>query len=244
MLTKKNRVWAMAAVVVAMAGLSACLKNPVQGPPPRPQAGYMFYNASSSTNPLDLFADGEKLNPSKVTTLGFQAYFTGVGGMHEFSFKKAGADSVVAKVSQQYDSLNYYTTIVYGENPLKAVSVISSGLTDLSQDKVNFRFYHLSPNAGPVDLYIDNVKIDSNKTYMGDMAAAGGLRTSFSSISINTASSLIVKAAGTNDILVKTDRSNYNLEILQGRVYTFVLAGLKDNIDTRKLSINHTYGAF
>lgn len=237
MLTKKNRVWAMAAVVVAVAGFSACLKTPDPGPPARPVASVVVLNASTHGAGFDLYDNGQKLGDGKTALgLGFTSPYPAYGGAHVFTFKKSGADSTVGTTNIMLDSLSYYTVMAYGQSPVKVVS-FSDDVSNVKDNKVYYRVFHLSPNAGPVDIYIDNKKIDSSRTYE-DKFPRG-----FTALDLTSAAELIVKEAGTTKELAKASNSSLKIPLSQGGVYTIYIAGLKDNLDAKKLFVNTTYGA-
>jgi len=237
MLTKKNRVWAMAAVVVAVTGFSACLKTPDPGPPARPVASVVVLNASTFGAGFDLYDNGEKVNEAKtVLELGFTSPYRAFRGAHVFTFKKAGADSTVGTTNIMLDSLSYYSVLAYGQSPVKVIS-LTEDVSNVKDNKVYYRFFHLSPNTGPVDVYVDNKKIDSNRVYE-DRFPRG-----FTALELNSASEVIVKEAGKDVVLTRASNSTLKVPLSQGRVYTIYIAGLKDNLDAKKLFVNTTFGA-
>ena len=70
---------------------------------------------------------------------------------------------VAAITFAQYDSLNFYTLFIYNQQangPVRAVR-IHDDFSKLTQTKSFYRFFHASPNTDAVDLYMDNVKIES-----------------------------------------------------------------------------------
>lgn len=237
MLTKKNRVWAIAAVVVAVAGFSACLKTPDPGPPQRPVASVVVLNASTYGAGFDLYDNGVKLGEGKnALEFGFTGAHGPYRGTHVFTFKKFGADSTIGTTNIMLDSLSYYSLIAYGQSPVKVLA-FNDDVSNVKDNKVYYRVFHMSPNAGPVDIYIDNKKIDSNRVYE-DRFPRG-----FTALDLNSASELIVKEAGKDAVLAKTSNSSLKIPLSQGGVYTIYIAGLKDNLDAKKLFVNTTYGA-
>jgi hypothetical protein len=230
MRTKKNRLWAAAALILTVTGFSACLKSD-DVTPQRPRANILFINAFAGTG-LDVMDGSTKLN-SNAFKLGSLLLHQPYKGTYEFVFKKAGADSTVATTGFiTYDSLAYYSLTVYGQQPVR-VRPLKDDFTGLTNDKINYRFFHLSPNTPAVDLYLNETKIDSNVVY------EGGFRNTFTGLTSSLYNpKLVIKLAGTDSVLVSNTTPNFAVQA--GGVYTFMLTGLKDNTGDNKLSINNT----
>ncbi|PSL48086.1 uncharacterized protein DUF4397 [Chitinophaga niastensis] len=218
MLTKKNRVWAVVALLTGVIGFSSCLKNDTISTPPRPQASIWFLNTSTNGIGLDFYDNGTKVTSNSAIGFNFQARYSVYGGPHNFTFKKAGADSLVLSTPDYpYDSTKFYTFLLY-DNPIKAATVYSD-LSNYTQDKVYFRFLNLSKEAGLVDVFIGNTKVDSNRIF------TPAFSSSFSPLpSLNMNGVVTIKRAGKDSVLV----SNNKLKVTsfqQGNVYTVYMAG-------------------
>src|SRR5690242_13372477 len=105
MTTKKTRVWAIAALVTAVTGLSACLKTD-NVTPQRDRAAVAIVNGILSSSDLDFYDNTTKVNQSPLT-IGF-AYigYPIFGGNRTFSFRKVGAATDFASTTARFDSLN------------------------------------------------------------------------------------------------------------------------------------------
>ena len=176
---KTNILRAFLAITAVTSVLCSCLKSP--DTPPAPDPAYLSIMHLAPTGPsLDVFFNDTKASntpfgPGYVTV----AYNPIDKGSFSIKFKKAGVDSVVADVGPaQYDSLSYYTIFIYNlvtDGPLRALRIrddfteVSSNLT-----KPYYRFFHGSPNTGPVDLYIDTIKVQSGRGH-ADNAGNGTL---------------------------------------------------------------------
>jgi hypothetical protein len=160
------------------------------------------------------------------------------GGLHKFDLRKKGGDSLVVSNTTNYDSTSYYTYIAYGTSTVKSVT-IKSDFTGSDLNKINIRFLHLSENAGPVDVYIGNEKIDSNRTLLQNPTSEQSTRfKQFNSFSV--VDKVTIKAAGTETVLA----SNASLAIGSFRnnnVYTIYLTGTKGSQDKDKLAVNAYY---
>ena len=187
-----------------------------------------FFNDTKVSN--NAFAPGN-------STLAYNAVDRGAFSV---KFKKESSDSVVATVPlAQYDSLHFYTIFVYNlqtDGPAEAVR-IEDDFSNLLSGKPFYRFFHASPNTGPVDLYLDNVKIESGRLPSGNTTSA-----SFKEIA-GTASAyhnLEVKLADTDSTIASLP----NTELLLGNGYTFYLRGLRGGTGSRGLSLGLLRAAY
>ncbi|PSL32107.1 DUF4397 domain-containing protein [Chitinophaga ginsengisoli] len=238
MTTKKTRVWAIAALVTVVTSFSACLKSD-NVTPQRDRAAVAIINGILTNGDLDFYDNSTKVNSNALsigfTYIGYPIY----GGVRTFSFKKAGQTTDYVAVTNLYDSLTYNTVVAYGDSTAPQMRSIKDDFTGAKETAVNIRFFHLSPSAGPVDLYIDDVKVDSNRTYVG----TSGFRTAFTPLSKPVYTNNIkIKAAGTSTVLV--ENSSPSASFSNGRVYTITLIGSKDYTDKRKLAVNSLYSLY
>ncbi|HVI44367.1 MAG TPA: DUF4397 domain-containing protein [Chitinophaga sp.] len=233
MLTKKNRVWAIAALFGGILGLSACLKSG-DNIIPRPPFYVAFINAATTPSSMDIFQDNKKLNNTAPFPMGAGSVLpVPVAGTYAFSFRNingVGLDSV----TRQFDSLQAYTIITYNQGGGTFRSLLQKeDLSNTSNQKINFRFLNLSTNTPAVDLYFNDVKVDSNRTY--------GFSASW--ININPALDAYtykVKLAGTDSVIARGgDGTPAQLSTMD--VYTFFLTGLAGSTDNAtKLKISYT----
>lgn len=228
MATKKNRLWAMVALLVVVTGFTACLKNDNDNTPQRPVAAFSVINGIVISTALDLYDNDNKLQTTfSIGSAGinYQEY----AGYHEFKFTQTGTTTEVASDIQPYDSLRYYTLVSFGDSASAQIRSIAEDFSGLDPSKLNFRFFNLSPNSPAVDLYFGDTKVDSNLNYVG----ASGFNTSFKTISSGYVTSLTVKVAGTDEVLATN--SNTSGSSLQNGVYTVFFTGLKDVPDESPL---------
>lgn len=224
MTTKMNRFWAIAALCVMVTGFTACLKSS-DTTPQRPPVLVSLIQGISSTDALDFYDNGTKVPTNAPIGLGFGAYnYRTTGGVHEFSFNKTGLNAAYVSIfPQQYDSLNYYTIVTYGDSTAPQAVAVKDDFTNLTQNTLSLRFFHLASTIGAVDLYINNQKVDSNLTYR-----AGALPTTFKTqTAVNSGSSISVKLAGTQTIVASLNTSsNTTVNLQSGYAYTIYLTGL------------------
>ena len=237
MATKTNRLWAIAALVLVGTSFTACLKS-VDTTPSRAVAGISIINGIVSSTGLDFFDNSTTKATASKLPMGFgdKGYLI-YGGLHEFSFTKTGTLSpVIATTSpRQYDSTFYYTLVTYGDSAHATVVSFKEDFSSAVSTKLNIRFFNLSPTATPVDLYLGDVKVDSNLAYIGNTA----LSTSFKPQSVvSGASTIRIKAAGstlTSPSIAETSTAN----LMSGGIYTIFLAGMKDSAGPLKPQVKY-----
>lgn len=232
MLIKKNRVWAIAALLGGVIGFSSCLKQSDPTPQRMNYTGAII-NGAYLPSSLDIFNNGAKMNTSAYKTSA-SAPFLDLPGIHTFSFRNlngTGLDSV----TQQFDSLRYYTIITYNDNAKKFVSqLIREDFSSLSTSKVNFRFLNLSPNAGPVDLYINNKKVVENQPFQ--INAPWNAAEPFNS----TVEYYVTPTGSTTQLVKGTSRQSAGatqVPFQPGYAYTIYLSGAKDSTGDNKLQL-------
>jgi hypothetical protein len=232
MTTSTIRVWAFTALVVMAAGFSSCLKSS-DVTPQRDQAYATIINGILTNDQLDLFDTGTQLNKQPLS-LGFASPYYFLGGIHSFTFKRTGQSADLATGTAAYDSLNYYTVVAYGDSTAPVVRSFRDAFTGAVPQKVNIRFFHLSPGVPAVDLYIDNQKVDSNRTFVG----VSGIPSAFIAVpqSIYT-NNIKVKLAGTDSVIVSN--SSPNVTFNQNGAYTIFMTGIPGVNDRRKIAVNN-----
>ncbi len=221
---KINILRACLAIAAVTVVLSGCLKSGDTPNPPPPT--YLSIMHQAPTGPaLDIFFDDKKASstpfaPGYVTV----AYNPVDKGSFSIKFKKANVDSLVADVGPaQYDSLNYYTIFLYNlvtDGPVRALRIkddFTEVFTNLT--KPYYRFFHASPNTGPVDLYIDTVKVQSGRGHADN--AFNVTLNKFLATEIDV-HNIQVRLAGTSTIIASLN----NVLLQAGHAYTFYLKGL------------------
>ncbi|MFB6453630.1 DUF4397 domain-containing protein [Chitinophaga sp. Hz27] len=231
MLTKKNRVWAIIVLIAATMGLTSCLKNNIDTTNSRPMYWMYVLNASTFSPGMDFYDNGTKANTTAFAYDGKSEYY-GYGGQHEYKLTVTGKDSVLTVSTKVLDSLKYYTFVVYGTNPVKS-SFIYNDLTTCSSSAINFRFYNLSQNLGPVDVYLGTQKVLSNQAF-----ADGYFESGFQQLTnVSDASSMTIKLAGTDSVVAKNTNMYYG-SLQTAGVYTGYIAGTPNSTGNDKLLCN------
>lgn len=230
----KTNILRVSMAMMAMATvLSSCVKS-IDPPEPTPARTYISIMHLAPTAPaLDVFfneakVSNEPFSPGNITSI----YNAVEKGAFSIRFKKTATDSVVAEVPlAQYDSLNYYTIFVHNlqsGGPAYALR-IKDDFSQLTMAKPYYRFFHASPTVTAVDLYMNNVKIESNRQ-LADNANVQSLNNFLATNSgFNTVE---VKLAGTETVI-----ASLNTDLIDGNAYTFYLRGLDGGTGNNQLSL-------
>lgn len=242
MLTKKNRVWAVVALLTGIIGLSSCLKNDNNYTPPRQQAQVAILSSSAGMLPGTFFDNDQKVT-DKDFVYNFTASYAVFGGPHKFDLKKKGGDSLLTSTTFNFDSTQFYTYLIWNKNPIRS-TIIKVDQSNYSRDKIGIRILNLSENAGPIDVYIGQEKIDSNRIYFNGDASGASVFKLYNSFSANN--SLVIKEAGTNTTLTSVSGPS-DLKVGQfsaGNFYTIYLMGTKGSSGADKLVGNAMYSLY
>lgn len=242
MLTKKNRVWAVVALLTGVIGFSSCLKNDTNITPPRPMAQINVLNASTNPVAASFYDNGQRIsNDTTNIGLNFYARYAVYGGPHTFELRKKGGDSVINTNTTNYDSSSYYTYVIYDNNPVKSIAVLTDFKT-ADPAKINIRCLNLSPGATKVDFYVGNQKIDSNRAYMTGSELVTATRfAQFGSFSINN--TITIKKAGTTEVLANNDKLRITSFNVNG-VYTIYFTGIVGVTGANQPYVNAFYSYY
>ena len=166
----KSNTLGSAIVMTLAVAFSSCLKSPENTTPLVPQTYISIMHLAATAPPVDVYFDDNKVSntafpPGAVTP----SYNSIDKGAFAIKFKKANSDSLVSQVPvAEYDSMKYYTIFIYhpqANGPANAIR-IRDDFTEVlgNQTKPYYRFFHGSSNTGPVDFYLNGVKIESGRT--------------------------------------------------------------------------------
>ncbi|WP_207513462.1 DUF4397 domain-containing protein [Longitalea luteola] len=153
-------------------------------------------------------------------------------GAYGISFKKTGSDSVVASLGTAlYDSVQYYTLLLYNIDSTHAGAVrIRDDYRVLTMDKAYYRFFHMSPDIGAVDLYFDNNMIDPDRQHADNTQS--DFHNQFTGATANTYS-ITVKKAGSDSVIAQ----QHSVFLAQGQAYTIYLKGIKGGTGNNQIGV-------
>ena len=211
--------------------LTGCLKStPPQ--PPKPMAFFNLMHLAPRAPSVEIYFNNDKASNPFTSGSYTERYSEVTPGDFSITFKKTGGDSVLATIPiDRYDSLNYYTILVYNTpDTLVGATAIADDFSVLTQDKAYFRFFHMSPDIGDVDLYFNNDKVQSNR-YYADNVYGSYYYNQFGGVTGGTFN-IYVKKAGEDSVIAQTNASLYNMN-----AYTIFLKGIPDGSGNNTLGI-------
>ena len=224
--------WRLAIAAIALSTLSGCLKSedPV---PSEPKSYVSILHLAPTAPPLDVYINNDRVSNTPFSPGNITPSYNPIDkGTFSIKFKAASSDSVVAEIPlATYDSLGFYTLFIYNvqaNGPANAVRIEDS-FSGLDPYKPHYRFFHASPNTGEVDLYLDNVKIESNRSHTDNLS--NDQFNEFSGTSGGT-HTLQARLAGTDTVLATA-----YAELVQGNAYTFFLKGLDGGTGNTQLAL-------
>lgn len=216
-------LWSVVAFVsITMTG---CLKSTEpQAQPAQAYISILHLGTMPPAPAVEIYFDTKKVS-DPFNAGGVSATYSPVEkGYFAVSFKKSGSDSLVASIPQSiYDSLGFYSIMLYNQPSGAANAIlVEDDFADLTLDKPYFRFWHASPSIsdlGPVDLYIDNNKVSSQRVLADNEFSSYYNEFIASTVGYHN---LQVKLPSKNDSVI-TSLNDVNM--LAGNAYTIFLRG-------------------
>ena len=153
-------------------------------------------------------------------------------GSYTVKFKKSGTDSLFDQlVSSSYDTLNFYTLLLYNNATDKAAHALKifddfSGVSN--NNNTYYRFFNLAPDWPKVNFYIGSVLVQSNRTPADN--TVNNQLNAFNAVAAGP-TILSVRDATTDSVLVTSP----SLTLASGTPYTIWITGTKAQ---NNLSIN------
>lgn len=215
---------------------TGCLKSS-DSPPPTPTTTFLSVLHMAPNAPsLDVYFDNKKVSAAPLAPLNATTRYSEVDkGTFSIKFKKEAADSLVAEIpSALYDTLEYHTLLIYNlvaNGPAKAIRIKDDFSNVFANPaKPYYRFFHTSPNTGSIDLYINDVKVESGR-FFADNAS----HDPFNKFTATTSDYLKIEAkpAGSNTAIATLN----NVYLQNGNAYTIYLKGLDGGTGNNQLSL-------
>jgi len=230
---RKNAFLMLGAVALVSLALSGCLKE-AKSSVTAPKTYVSLLHLAPWAPPVEVFFDNtpasSAINPGTVSN----AYSGVEPGIFAINFKKSGKDSLVASIGANlYDSLKYYTLLLYNVDSTHVGAVrILDDYSNLTTDKTLFRFFHVAPEIGDVDLYFDNTRVASSRTYADN--TFDNSYNQFTDIGPN-AYTVSVKLAGTDSVIASTP----SVVLTQFNAYTIFLRGRKGGTGLNAIGVDY-----
>jgi hypothetical protein len=226
MATKSIKTLLWCAVLGSAFTLTSCMKS--SNPEPVTYARLAFFSGSPVNFSTDIYKDNSKLGSNLRLNAG--GILTTDPGNFKIELKKSTNDSSLTSITAVYDTLKYYTHVVFGEAPISMIRIDEeNNFKNLASDRANFRFFNLSTDLGPVDLLISGTVVQGNRSYMD---FTSGQYQSFSPTNSGAYLIRVNKAGTTEEIATKND-----ISLSAGHAYSIFLTGKLGNTSDYKPSI-------
>jgi hypothetical protein len=233
---KQNVLLLMGALSFVAVLLSGCLKS-VDNTPQKPKTyiSIMHLAPRAPTHSVNVFFNTDKVTTTPIASGAYSGTYSPVDpGFFSISFKENTKDSLITTVPlDRYDSLNFYTIVLYNtdDNRIESFSIHDdySGLQN-NTTKTLYRFFHMSPDIGSVDVYFNNDKLESGRQHADN--AFGSAYNQFQLINGNSYS-IAVKKAGTDSVIAETSKT---MDI--GQAYTIFLKGVINGTGNNTLGVS------
>lgn len=227
---RKNVFLAVGALSFIIFLLTGCLKD-IENTPPSPKTYLSVMHMAPRAPSVEIYFNDTIASSAISAGAVSSAYTALVPKVLDIKFKKAGSDSLVAGIpSAFYDSLKYYTLLLYNVDSTHAGAIrIRDDYSVLTTDKAFYRFFHMSPDAGNVDLYFDNTLIAAGRNYADNTVSS--YFNEFTALSPGTPT-VYVKKAGSDSVLAQA-----NVSFHAANAYTLYLKGLPGGTGNNALSV-------
>lgn len=206
--------------------LSSCLKTGTNNTTNSTNVSFVtLMNMAPYSSSTEVFFNDDKKTPAIPPGSYSTNYGQVTPGAYEVKFKVANSDSLLSDLpNSYYDSLGFYTLILY--NPTAGSAVSSMKITDdfstLSYSGANYRFFNLCPDFPTVDLYLNGTEVQPGRTLADN--ANSSYFNSFASITAG-GYAIQVKKSGTDSVIATIS----SVSLQQGNAYTIFLQGSSHN---------------
>ncbi len=222
--TNLHAIYSFLFFLSVAAAITGCAKTGMYSTNTATAVSYLtVMNLAPYGDSADIYLNGTKYPGAPYPVGVFStSYFKVASGNYDVQFKTPTADSLLASIpSSAFDSLGLYTLILYNDSAKGVVNAakIKDNLSNVRPDSAYFRFFNMSPDMPAVDLYIDNTKVQANRTPADNIL--NSLYNNFQPF-LNGYYTIEVKQAGTNN----TVGTPLNGSLLQGQIYTIFLEEL------------------
>ena len=205
----------------------SCAKTGTYSSNNSPSVSYVtFMNLAPYGDSTSIYFNGSAYPTTYPVTAYSSTYFSLASGNYDVQFKTSTAsDSLLAEIpASPFDSLGTYTLILYNDTAHGKVKAakITDDFSNVTVSNTYYRFFNMATDMPSLDLYINNVKVQSNRTVADNIQNT--LYNSFLPISDGYVS-IQVKQAGTTTAVGNTLTGTLNL----GQPYTIFLEEAQDS---------------
>lgn len=203
---------------------SSCLKHSDSNDVPTPAGLVTVINTSPDAPAQDFYLNNNKVNLNPIAYGHGLDYSGAYTGKRTVNFYNAGTTTLTKSDTLTVVANRYYSVYLANVLAHPDIVVLRDTISQPAAGKATIRLVNLSPDAGAVDLVVNNTVLAANKAYKdaSGFVTIGGIGTY----------TLEVRQAGTTTVLA----SIANATIYANSVYTIWLQGLKNATDQTKLA--------
>jgi len=236
----KKAFLSLGTLAFLMVMLSGCLKD-AQNTTVSPRTYVSLLDLAPWSPAVDVYFDNSKATTSAISFGMVSPNYSSIEpAAFGITFKKAGGDSLVASLpTAMYDSLKYYTLLLYNTDQSHvAAARIRDDYSVLTSDKCYYRFFHMGPDLGDVDVYFDNALVASTRSYIDNLTLSDYFNQ-YTAITPDT-HTVTVKKAGT-DVVVAT--SPNSISFTSGDAITLYLKGFSGGTGASAPAVSYLVAA-
>lgn len=202
--------------VLIMLGLtlSSCLDDNTSAPEVVTYA--TLYHGSPNTGGVDIYLDDNKVNSSSFDYADYSGYAYFTPGERTFGFSLFGTNTEVADVTATFEQDKFYSIFLAGELADAEVIILTDTASQFVSGKAHVRIINLSPDAGPIDLFIGDHLGDPVITSVEFKEA-----TEFKYVDAVTSSDLQIFDSDTDEVLTTLE----DVSLVAGSYYTVIVRG-------------------
>jgi hypothetical protein len=230
---RKNAFLILGVLAFVSVALNGCIKNSASSTA-APKTYISLLHLAPWAPAVEVYFNDKQASSAISAGTVASSYSALDPGVYTIGFKKAGGDSVVASLSTSlYDTSVYSTLLLYN---LDSTHVGAAKITDdyslLNTTNSFFRFFHLAPEMGDVDLYLDGTLVSSGRSYADNVSI--GYYNQFSAVTPGTFN-LIVKKSGVDSVIATLN----SVPLSAGNAFTIYLRGKKSGTGINAIGVDY-----
>ena len=201
--------------ILGLLFLTSCLDNDEEPVPVVTDVSYVsIYHGSPDTDGLDIVVGTTgQINALPFEYEDYSNYLNFYSGNRNLRFTDANNEvATVLDTILSFETGETYSLFI--ADSLRSIEMIQvrDSFPSVSDGETMVRFAHLSPDAPPIDIYVDNTHIIGDRSFkdVSDFIPVGSERTTFE-----------IKAAGTDEVLLTIPE----VELRNEEYYTLVING-------------------
>lgn len=220
------KIKALFAIAALSATIASCTKD-YDNYTPQPISGLSIYQASPTTEKLDVYVGSNKANETDFALGNKIEYLNVYSGERQVTLRKKGTEPVLLTEKLTFEPQIGYSLFIADNLAAVKFLMLKDDLSKPATGKARVRFVNLSPDGGALNLNIEGKDTDlfTNKLFKE--------YTSFEDIDAADKVTFNVKNTAGGAIATKIQ----DVKIESGKIYTVWVKGLKATTDDTKIGV-------